>query len=279
MKKVKILSLLLAAILSVGILFACTPPEAVNTDSHSDAGKNAETSQNTTPSDSDSSGEETHLCVPFVHDEAPEAEILNINWDIATILESENNLLNAHLRGKRFPVNFVPLLLEGSSLLPASASTPEEAISKVLSLHTAAEECVLLFETEYCYGFYVRETNGMSTRVTCFKGDVFSFDAEGKYLMKTDAPGAVRRVMDFIYYRSCALGGSQVVQTELLQGEEGFTYTAYYIETVYGDWDVPNFVSFYKQVTEIPTDGTPFTLGEKVCLKTTQYHDVYPSVG
>ncbi|MBO5221045.1 MAG: hypothetical protein J6C26_01895 [Clostridia bacterium] len=271
MKKYKILSLLLALIFSVSILVACDPQEAANTDFGADpVGGIVGTYHNVTFKPA--STEQEHLCAPFVHDEAPEAEILNINWNIDNIINEEDGLLRVHQYGRKFPYQFVPLLLENSQLLPFSASTPEEARKKALAHYIIVKECVLLFETEYYYGFYVCESGGYAFPAMCFKSDVLAFDADGKYSMVTDDSGVVRRVMDFIYYsRYYNLGGCQVVQTELLQNEKSFTYTSYYIETVYGDWGVPNVVSFYKQVTEIPKDGTSFALGEEVCLKTVQY--------
>lgn len=189
----------------------------------------------------------------------------NVHGEVNELL-TVDELVDFHLNGAKYPDNFIFEELNDYGRVIESSSSREDALSTATEHFNSGwgttVECRLDVETDLFYGLYVKwdyrsggvgePTSYYDEYVVSFKKDVY--DAENKQFFTKDKD-EIKSILDYIYYsRTYQIFGSKVYSSNITLEGDKYTYTAYVLEFVGGDWGIQDALYFIR--TEVRIDLT-----------------------
>ena len=180
------------------------------------------------------------------------------NEDVFDVTLTEEELIDFHQNGAKYPENFVFKKISGYGRVIESTSSREEALTTAAEHFTCGDyvtvENRLTVETNLYYGLYVKwayQSNGTvdmsryyDEYVVSFKKSVY--DAENMQFFTKDKK-QIKQIINYIYYsRSYEIGGTKVYSSGITLDNNQYTYTAYLLLVTYGDWGVQDELRFVK---------------------------------
>ena len=178
-------------------------------------------------------------------------------------LWTDEELVQFHENGAKYPDNFVFEELSGYGRVISSASSKDEALQTAAKRFTndncSVVENTLQVETKLFYGLYVKwaysydgmdEPSYHDESVVSFKKNVYDSDT---MTFATKDANAIKAILDYLHYsESYQTSGTKVHSSKIVRDGTQYVYTAFVLTVCYGDWDMQDELKLLK--TELQID-------------------------
>lgn len=209
----------------------------------------------------DAAANNSTVNVPPIKDPEQNAEDKHINGEVTELLTVED-LVDFHLKGEKYPENFVFKELSGYGRVLNSAASREQALA-IAEEHFTNKNCTpvkneLVVETDLFYGSYIKwayrsnETAApyyYDEYVVSFKPSVYDYENNLFYTRDKDK---IKKILDYVYYsRTYQLGGAKIYSSDIFLKDDKYEYVLYSLGVSYGDWGVQDQLYFIKETHKI----------------------------